>query len=220
MTRVRVHLNRHGEVDNPSGILYGRLPGFGLSERGHQMANRIAEHYTSADFNVRDLVRSPLLRTQETIAPLAKTVELTPLIDERVIEAENLFEGSKVTPNSLLTSSRLLHLYNPFRPSWGEPYRHQVLRMRAAVASVVRRLERVAQVEGLECVDGVVVSHQLPIWVTRLDAEGKPFVHDPRTRQCALASATTLTFERGVLTGVQYVDIAADLQPIKGGTGA
>lgn len=217
---IRVHLNRHGEVHNPEGILYGRLPGFGLSEVGRQMAQRVAEHYTGPDFMVRDLVRSPLLRTQETIAPLAQALDIEPVVDERVIEAENQFEGTKVDRNSLLQLQNLQRLYNPLKPSWGEPYVNQVRRMRAAIASVHRRLEDIARSEKLDEVDGVIVSHQLPIWVTRLDAEERPLVHDPRRRECALASSTTLTFENGSLVDVGYIDIAEDLQPAKGVAGA
>lgn len=217
---IRVHLNRHGEVHNPEGILYGRLPGFGLSEVGRLMAQRVAEHYTGPDFVVRDLVRSPLLRTKETIAPLANAVNIEPLVDERVIEAENQFEGTKVDRHSLMQPQNLQRLYNPLKPSWGEPYVNQVRRMRAAVASVYRRLEDIARSETLDVVDGVIVSHQLPIWVTRLDAEDRPLVHDPRHRECSLASSTTLTFENGSLVDVGYNDIAKDLQQVKGVAGA
>lgn len=220
MSVIRVHLNRHGEVHNPEGILYGRLDGFGLSERGRLMADRVAEHYTGPGFVVRDLVRSPLLRTKETIAPLAQAVGIEPIVDERVIEAENQFEGMKVDARAVLQPKNLRRVYNPCRPSWGEPYVDQVRRMRAAIASAHRRLEDAARDEQLEVVDGVIVSHQLPIWVTRLNAEGKTLVHDPRHRECALASSTSLTFENGKLTDVSYQDIAHDLQPTKGVAGA
>ena len=48
-----VHLLRHGEVDNPAGILYGRLPGYHLSELGRQMAERIAKTVAGRDITVR-----------------------------------------------------------------------------------------------------------------------------------------------------------------------
>ena len=41
--KTLVHLLRHGEVHNPQGILYGRAPGYRLSNRGQQMAERVAE---------------------------------------------------------------------------------------------------------------------------------------------------------------------------------
>ena len=43
MVATTVHLLRHGEVHNPDGLLYGRLPGYRLSERGHAMARAVAD---------------------------------------------------------------------------------------------------------------------------------------------------------------------------------
>lgn len=224
MSQVRIHLTRHGEVHNPEGLLYGRLPGYGLSACGHEMAGRLAEHFTSPDFAVAALVSSPLQRAQETIAPLAAALEMTPRIDERVIEAANSFEGMVVDRSHLSQPANLVRLYNPLRPSWGEPYRQQVMRMRAAIASLRRRLEPLAAGDGVTAgngsVDGVIVSHQLPIWVTRRAAEGQRLWHDPRERECALASVTTFTYEAGELTGIDYTDVCADLQPVKAVPGA
>lgn len=224
MSQVRIHLTRHGEVHNPEGLLYGRLPGYGLSACGHEMAGRLAEHFTSPDFAVAALVSSPLQRAQETIAPLAGALEMTPRIDERVIEAANSFEGTVVDRSHLSQPTNLVRLHNPLRPSWGEPYRQQVMRMRAAIASLRRRLEPLAAGDGAAggngSVDGVIVSHQLPIWVTRRAAEGRRLWHDPRERECALASVTTFTYEAGELTGIDYTDVCADLQPAKAVPGA
>ena len=46
-TRTVVHLLRHGEVYNPSGVLYGRLPGFTISDRGRIPAT-VLEAYDAA----------------------------------------------------------------------------------------------------------------------------------------------------------------------------
>ena len=94
------------------------------------------------------------------------------------------------------------HLTNPFRPSWGEPYIEVAARMRAAVDRALH------QVAGREI---VLVSHQLPIWISRLDFEGRRFVHDPRRRQCSLASLTSLVFDDETLVAVNYTEPAADL---------
>lgn len=59
--------------------------------------------------------------------------------------------------------------------------------------------------------EAVVVSHQLPIWVTRCALEGRRLWHDPRKRQCALASLTSLRFEGDRLVGIEYSEPAADL---------
>ena len=63
--------------------------------------------------------------------------------------------------------------------------------------------------------EAVVVSHQLPIWTTRLAAEKRSFLHDPRKRQCTLCSLTSFHFVGDQLTQVSYSEPAGDLIPIK-----
>jgi len=221
MPRLRIHLVRHGEVLNPEGILYGRMPGYGLSARGFEMAQRIADALPEKDPHLRALIASPLQRAQETIAPLSERLSLPVATDERVIEAENEFEGTRVTKDSLVRDLRSLYrVRNPLRPSWGERYLDQALRMRAAMMSLRARLTVLAAREGLDEASGVIVSHQLPIWSTRLWTEGRPLAHDPRKRQCALASVTSFSDGSGTLDVVEYEDIAGDLQPTQPGTGA
>ncbi|EKU45410.1 MULTISPECIES: histidine phosphatase family protein [Brevibacterium] len=203
-----IHLVRHGEVDNPEGILYGRIPGFGLTERGHEMARRVSEHFAEADTQPVALVASPLLRAQQTMAPLSERLGLPVTTDDRVIEAANSFEGQKLSARKLSEPKNLVRLYNPLIPSWGEPYRQIVLRMQAAMASLRARLAPHG-----EDAEAVVVSHQLPIWMARLAGEGRSLVHDPRKRECALASVTSFTFDSSTLVSVSYENICADLQP-------
>ena len=201
-----VHLMRHGEVHNPAGVLYGRRPGYHLSELGVKMAERVAGEITDRD--IVHLVASPLERAQETARPLAEAKSLDIVVDGRVIESENVFEGKSfgVGDGALRSPSAWKHLWNPFTPSWGEPYKQVAARMRAAVkdASVAARGH-----------EAVVVSHQLPIWVARLSAEGRPFLHDPRKRQCTLASLTSFHFEGDRLVRVSYSEPAADLIPAR-----
>jgi broad specificity phosphatase PhoE len=199
MTRTTVHLLRHGEVDNPRGILYGRLPGHHLSELGRTMAETAAKALAERD--IVHLVTSPLERAQETAAPLAEATGLTPTVDERLIEPTNAFEGLTfgVGDGALRHPRNWRKLYNPFRPSWGEPYREVAARVLAAVADA-----RTAA-EGHEA---VCVSHQLPIWVTRLNLEGRRMWHDPRKRQCALASVTSLIYDDDRLAAIEYSEPA------------
>jgi broad specificity phosphatase PhoE len=203
--RTVVHLLRHGEVYNPQGILYGRSPGFRLSDRGRAMADRVAERIGHRD--ITHIVSSPLERAQETAAPLAKVRDVVPVLDERVIESTNVFEGRafSISASLLRRPSVWRHLWNPFRPSWGEPYGEVADRMWAAVEDA-----RVAAAGH----EAVIVSHQLPIWICRLRAEGRRYVHDPRRRQCTLCSVTSLTFEDDELRTVGYSEPAGDLIPI------
>jgi broad specificity phosphatase PhoE len=199
-----VHLLRHGEVFNPDKILYGRLPGYRLSETGEAMALTAAEWF--ADKGVTHLVSSPLERAQQTAAPIAKTLDLPVAIDERLIEAGNAFEGLRVGvgDGALRVPRHWWKLRNPFRPSWGEPYVEIAARMLAAVEAARDAARGSA---------AVLVSHQLPIWTLRLHVEGRRYVHDPRRRQCALASVTSLTYVGDRVTRVDYAEPAGATDP-------
>ena len=69
LNRTVVHLLRHGEVHNPTGVLYGRLADFHLSELGREMAEMVGAHL--ADHDVAMVVASSLERAQETAGPIA-----------------------------------------------------------------------------------------------------------------------------------------------------
>jgi len=204
--KTLVHLLRHGEVHNPVGILYGRSPGFHLSDLGNAMAERIAHSIGGRDITV--LRSSPLERAQETAQPLADATGLSTEIDHRVVESWNAFEGEAFAGGvGVLTRPRAWkYLWNPFRPSWGEPYAEIVSRMMSAVHSAR---------EAAEGHEAVVVSHQLPIWITRLHVERRSFLHDPRSRQCTLCSLTSLHFVGNRITQVSYSEPAGDLIPVK-----
>jgi broad specificity phosphatase PhoE len=199
-----VHLMRHGEVANPDGILYGRLPGYHLSDLGRRMADRVAEHLSGRD--VTHVVASPLERAQETAEPIAKAHGLGLATDERLIEAGNIFQGKTfgVGDGALRKPGNWKHLVNPFRPSWGEPYVDQVVRMMSALSAAKDKAR------GHEA---VVVSHQLPIWTVRSYVERRRLWHDPRRRQCTLASLTTFTYQGDRIVSVGYTEPARDLVP-------
>ncbi|GAA5177380.1 histidine phosphatase family protein [Rugosimonospora acidiphila] len=197
-----VHVLRHGEVFNPAKVLYGRLPGYRLSELGVQMAKAAAESLAGHD--ITHLVASPLERAQQTAEPFASQFGLKIETDERLIEAANVFEGKRVSvgDGALRDPRNWWALRDPFMPSWGEPYRQLAVRMREALEA--------ARIAGAGH-EAVCVSHQLPIWTLRMSMEGKRLWHDPRRRQCALASLTSFHFEDDRLTGIQYAEPAAHL---------
>lgn len=203
--RTVVHLVRHGEVHNPDHILYGRLPEFHLSELGREMADLVAAHL--ADHDVTHIVSSPLERARETAAPIAAAHGLEVELDARALEAENAFEGRAVAGGKgIFRDPKMWRLMvNPMRPSWGEPYADLASRMQAAVDDARDRAR------GHEA---VIVSHQAPIWMLRLAIEGRRFVHDPRRRQCTLASLTSLTYRGDELESLAYSEPAAALLPL------
>ncbi|GAA5224235.1 hypothetical protein GCM10025777_48660 [Membranihabitans marinus] len=167
------------------------------------MALGIAEHFVQRAEQGRPvhmLAASPLQRAQETIAPLSARLGLPVTIEERVLEAENAFEGLSSVKRQLRRPKYWPLLVNPFRPSWGEPYKQQVARVLAAV----KDLSDQAIADHGEGAEVVVVSHQLPIWVTRLWAENRPLWHDPRSRECTLTSITSLHIGPGGVESVSY----------------
>ncbi|WP_022868554.1 histidine phosphatase family protein [Schaalia vaccimaxillae] len=204
METTTIHVMRHGEVDNPDGILYGRLPGFGLTDLGHAMAQRAADHLVSSQADIARVVASPLKRARQTAAPTARAYGLDVECDPRLIEAGNVFEGQPVNSDrSLLLKPSVWKYYiDPVKPSWGEPYVDIASRMRAAVSGVLR------QVRGREA---LVVSHQNPITTLTRFARRQGLAHAPWSRHCSLGSITSFTFTGNTLVEITYEEPAADL---------
>ena len=189
-----VHLLRHGEVHNPKHVLYGRLPGYHLSANGRMMAVAAADYFEGRP--VAAVFASPLERAQETAQPVADRLGLAITTDDRLIESGNVLEGKSVSLASLAVNPlNWKYLWNPFTPSWGERYTEVVARVR----QVVDRARDAARGQ-----EAVCVSHQLPIWVSRLAAENRRLWHNPNSRECALGSVTSFSFDGDELTGVSY----------------
>lgn len=208
MTNTIVHMMRHGEVHNPEGILYGRLPGFRLSDTGRAQANKVAG--ALADHDVTAVFASPLQRAQETATPIAGAHGLEIITNDELIEADNVFEGLKVSvgDGALSKPRHWPKLRDPFTPSWGEPYIQLAHRMLAA-ANKARDAAR-----GHEA---VCVSHQLPVYTLRRFLEGQRLWHDPRRRQCSLASLTSLIYEDDALVDIIYSEPVGASDPLATG---
>ena len=219
MRETTIHFIRHGEVDNPGHLLYERLPGFHLSDRGVRMAKMTAG-YIAADpvmSRITAVYSSPLDRAVETARAVADALnavrdargqgQLQVSCDERLIEAGNRFRGTRVGvgEGALWRRGNWRLLLHPLRPSWGESYRHIASRMMAFAADITRRHpgEQVA-----------VVSHESPIWTLRRVVETGRAEHWPWLRGTALASVTSITFacDSGSALAVGYVEPAARLR--------
>ena len=202
-----IHFVRHGEVHNPEKILYGLQPGWRLSDRGNEMAAVIGEWSTKLDLGA--IHSSPLQRAQETVAPIIAKHKLSLTTDKNLIEASNVFEGKKFELGSgvLRHPSSWRYLYNPWKPSWGEPYDQLISRM-------LKGLFAARDAAGGK--DAICVSHQLPIWILRSAVEGRRLLHDPRKRECTLASVTSFELDNeGMISSVSYSEPAKHLLPKK-----
>jgi len=182
VTAERVHLVRHGEVNNPGGVLYERLPNFGLTSKGRDLAQSALRHVPLSSISL--LVVSPLQRARESMEPWEKSTGLTATVDDRVIEPWNEFRGMALDGGlSLATRPDLWKfLINPLQPSWGEPYQDIAQRMLAAMRDAA---------DSVDGGDVVIVSHQLPIWMVHRAMADKPLAHFPGTRRCSLSSVTS-----------------------------
>jgi broad specificity phosphatase PhoE len=165
------------------------------------MAERVADYFRERD--VVHLRSSPLERAQETAAPIAEVLALPVVIDTRMIEAANHLEGLRLSFDGALRHPKnWLYFRNPFKPSWGESYSDVLARVRPAMRDAA---------EAAFGHEAVIVTHQLPIWVARSNAEGRRMAHDPRKRQCTLGSVTSFTFIDAHVTSVSYSEPAAEL---------
>jgi broad specificity phosphatase PhoE len=187
---VSVHLVRHGEVENPKGVVYGRLPGYNLSERGLRQAAEAARRLQHADIGV--VRASPLERAQETAGAIAALHGLDVVTDERLTESATTLEGITRDVLSLLRSpAHLWSFRNPLRPSWGETFGEIRTRMFSALSDAL------AEAGGREV---VLVSHQTPVLVTRLALARRRLPPWLAGMPCETGSVTTL-----VLNGAQLV---------------
>lgn len=190
---------RHGEVHNPTRVLYGRLPNFRLSSAGRVMTRQAADYVHDLGRPVTALVSSPLQRARESAEPFTELFGIEPVITADVIEPTNVFEGRRMK-RALLNPLNWRHLARPEIPSWGEPYAQVVERMQRAMGRVW---------DAVPSGDVVIVSHQLPIWVTHLQIAGEPLRHDPRRRRCALSSVTSFEGGPGAWREIGYAAPAA-----------
>ena len=154
-----VHVVRHGEVENPQKILYGRQPGWRLSDRGQEMARTIGDWSKSLDLGALHV--SPLQRAQETAAPIAAAHNIAITTDERLIEAANVFEGKPfgVGDGVLRHPAAWKHLWNPWKPSWGEPTMNRSTEcLRRSLQLVMQQMEKMRSVFHISYLFGFYVA--------------------------------------------------------------
>lgn len=189
-----VHLVRHGEVANPKGVIYGRLPGYNLSERGQRQAEAAAERLASED--VAAVWASPLERAQETAAAIAARHSLQMVTDVRLLESGSTFQGiSRNVLGLLVDPRRWWSLRNPMRPSWGESFGDIRIRMLDVIQ------EALADVGGRNV---VMVSHQTPVLVARLALAGRRVPPWLGRLPCETGSVSTMVLEGGRVLSASY----------------
>jgi broad specificity phosphatase PhoE len=189
-----IHLVRHGEVENPKGVIYGRLPGYNLSERGKKQAEATGRHLSRTPMGA--IWSSPLERAQETAAAIALHHGLDVVTDDRLIESDTTFEGVGRTLWTFLTSPRhWWRMRNPWAPSWGESFAQIRSRMLEAVTDAF---------DSAGDKEVVVVSHQTPVLVVRLALSRRAVPPWLGRVPCQTGSVTTIVLEEGVVVDGSY----------------
>jgi broad specificity phosphatase PhoE len=189
-----LHLVRHGEVENPMGIIYGRLPGYNLSERGRRQAKEAAEHLADSDVGV--ICSSPLERALETADAIAELHSIEVEIDDRVTESQTDLQGVGGNLRAFIMSPRVWwRLRSPWRPSWGESFADVRSRMLAAAGEALHKAA------GREA---VIVSHQAPVVVARLALARRRVPPWLSGFRCQTGSVTTMILEEGRVTETSY----------------
>ena len=197
MPTTTIHFVRHGKVYNPDHLLYERLPGFHLSDRGMRMAQATGA-YIAAD---------PKLNTVAAVRAGRGEEPLELITDPRVIEAGNEFRGKRIGhgKGALWRDGNWKLVLNLWKPSWGESYRHIAERV-GAFAN-----EKIREYAGRQI---IVVSHESPIWSYRHLLETGHPEHWMFLRKTALASITSITYDSdtGKVMSITYADPAAQVE--------
>lgn len=158
--RTDIYLVRHAHVHNPADILYGRLPGFRLSDVGLGQARQVAEFLSGRTIDA--IYSSPLLRARQTAAAISRALPGVPMHGSKlIVEVNSSYQGS---PNSVMKPG--FSFYEPLKGELDESMATVYARFSRFLRQVVRRHAGRAV---------VAVSHADPIAIARLGLLGKAF---------------------------------------------
>jgi probable phosphoglycerate mutase len=206
-TFTTVLLVRHGATDTTGIILPGRAPGLHLSGRGLGQAERVALRLAELSRKPVALYTSPLERTRETAAPIARALRLRPQIERGLLECDfGLWTGKKLNLLAKKPEWRAVqHAPSTFRFPDGESFTEMQLRIWTA-------LEKIASKHRNRTV--VVVSHADPIKAAVTYAPGVPLDLFQRT-VISTCSVSAIGFTNGtpVVLSVNNTESLKDLAP-------
>ena len=178
-----VHLVRHGEVENPDGLVYAHLAGFGLSDGGRRQATWASAHL--AAHPIRAVYSSPLDRARQTALVIARPHGLEPLLLPEVTEWALMtrWAGLPWTDLDIHFPGELsAYLNDPLDLDFApESVPELALRIGRAVDTLADRHPEQ---------EVVVVSHQDPIQAARLQLTGQDLgrLHHDKPRHCEVIS--------------------------------
>lgn len=148
-------LVRHGQTGSTGSVLPGRAPGLDLTDLGRIQAGAAARRLTTVK-KVSAVYASPLERTKQTAAPIAKALGLRVRVAKGLVECEfGEWTGRKLDELRKLPEWRAVQSTpSQFRFPGGESFTEMQVR-------VVGELERLTNLHRGETI--VCVSHADPI---------------------------------------------------------
>lgn len=157
-----IYFVRHGEVYNPKKVLYGRLPGFSLSNEGKKRITEISKYFK--DKNSRYLYSSPLLRTRQTARIIGKSLRLIPKISYLLNEVGIYCQGIQL---SEYKNNIQPHMYDQVNLDKGQESLESIKnRMTKFLNMIVKKHNGITV---------IVVSHGDPITILKATLENKMF---------------------------------------------
>ena len=154
-----VLLVRHGQTPTTGKVLPGRAPGLHLADKGQAQAEAVAARITALQSDKRKVAAiyaSPLERTRETAAPIAKALGLRVQRDKGLLEADfGDWTGAELSKLYKLPEWKTVQRHpSGFRFPGGESFTEMQTRITSA-------LDRIRHAHPGETV--VAVSHADPI---------------------------------------------------------
>jgi probable phosphoglycerate mutase len=161
-----VLLVRHGRTPTTGKVLPGRAPGLHLADEGRAQADAVAERIGSLP-KVTAVYSSPLERTRETAAAIARRLGLRTTTDKGLLECEfGEWTGAELKALAKLPEWAGVQRHpSGFRFPGGESFRE----MQARITGTLARLRSRHPGETI-----VAVSHADPIKAAVADAAGTP----------------------------------------------
>ena len=180
-----IHFVRHGEVDNPDKVAYGRMPGFHLSAKGEEEAKKVGELFKKKDIHI--IYTSPLERTFETANIISESFPNLPKIVHKYELIE--IEASKwqSLPLDELYQNKYFELFFSIPDSDEVPENLHALSKRMGKFT----LELSTKHNGQEI---ICVSHDYPIVLLKLGLEDRSLA-EAKNLQVATGSISTLVFD-------------------------
>ena len=193
--RTRVYLVRHCDVHNPSGVLYGHLPGFHLSAKGVRDAEALGTYLSQSP--ARRIDTSPLERARETADIIASRVPGIPVVTtDDLIEARFGLYLQGVRPRDIPWRRPLwfVHMLWPGLLKNDESVPQMAQRVRRTVLQLIRDFPGRG---------GICVSHGDPIQAFWVEADGRP-AYALHRLECAKGGLLELDYDGERLINVTY----------------